>query len=229
MEFKNQFMTEFCTENNIKQIFGLPYNPRSNSLAETSNKIVRNSLQRLFVQNANLNWCDHLDTVMKSINDTRVYSTGIPRSDAYENNKGKENIKASMVTKGKAQQDNMNQLQVGDKVRVSLSSLNTNLRKKIKEGNQKYVIVTYSYEIYEIVRVYKSKNPLLKHTYQVKDHNGNGIPRKFFQNELLKIPPNTTRNDKLNSGKINDLNNIKIAYIPEPENIVTRSQNVNRD
>jgi transposase InsO family protein len=162
LEFKNQFMTEFCRENNIKQIFGLPHNPRSNSLAETTNKVIRDTLKRMFVKNGNLNWSDHLDEVSKAINDTRVNSTGISRSDAYIENKGKENIKESMMTKGKTQQNNIDYLQLGDKVRISLSSLNSNLRKKVKEGNSKYIIVTYSFEIYQISRVYKSKNPLLK-------------------------------------------------------------------
>jgi hypothetical protein len=64
----------------------------------------------------------------------------------------------------------------------------------------------------------------------VKDEHGNIIPRKFYQNELLKIPENTTQNNNLNSTKINNLNNIKIGYtIPEPEAIVTRGRNGNRD
>jgi hypothetical protein len=130
MEFKNQFMTEFCRENNIKQIFGLPFNPRSNSLAEISNKIVRTALQRLFVKNGTLNWCDNLNIIEKSINDTRVYSTGITRSDAYILDKGRDKIKDTMTEKETMQKNHMDYLQVSDKVRISLPALNSNLRKK---------------------------------------------------------------------------------------------------
>jgi hypothetical protein len=71
---------------------------------------------------------------------------------------------------------------------------------------------------------------LSKNSYQVKDASGNIIHRKFSQNELLKVPENTTVNNNLNPRRVNELNNIKIGYnIPEPERIVTRGRNRNTD
>jgi transposase InsO family protein len=82
-EFKNEQMSEFCKENSIKQVFGLSYSPKSNALAEATNNIIRNILRHLFIKNGNTKWCDYLNEITKSINDTAPESTGRPRSEVY--------------------------------------------------------------------------------------------------------------------------------------------------
>ena len=48
-------MSQFCEENNIKQVFGLSYYPKSNALCEATNGVIRNILCHLFIKNGNKN------------------------------------------------------------------------------------------------------------------------------------------------------------------------------
>jgi transposase InsO family protein len=224
-EFNNEILNKYCEDNEIKQIYGLTYNPRSNALAEATNKIVRDTLQRIFVINGNFNWCDYLDEVMKSINDTQLYPTKTTRNEVYLDNKNKGKIRETMTQK---QKQNIETLNVGDMVRVSTSSLHSDLRKREKQGEQKNTIVKFSLEPYTIIKIFKSKNKLLKNTYEVEDEDGEKLPRRFFENELLYIPDNTTENDNLNANKVNELNNLQSSYvIPRNENTNTRGTRAN--
>jgi hypothetical protein len=59
-EFKNEQMTQFCEENNIKQVFGLSYSPKSNALCEATNGVIRNILRHLFIKNGNTIWYNNV-------------------------------------------------------------------------------------------------------------------------------------------------------------------------
>jgi transposase InsO family protein len=219
LEFKNEEMTNFCNENNIKQIFGLSYSPKSNALTENANGIVRRCIRNIFVRNGNLNWCDHLDEIMKSINDTRAISTGKSRSDVFVNNKFRNEIREKINHEKQQLSNNEQKFAVGDYCRISLHAIQTDLRRKRKEGLQKYIVVNYSFEIFRIEKVYISHNKFLKDQYLVEDKDGNILHRRFFANELQKINPDTLiHNEKLNEQKIKQLNNVKIRDLNFPVN-----------
>jgi transposase InsO family protein len=133
-EFKNEQMTQFCEENNIKQVFGLSYSPKSNALCEATNGVIRNILRHLFIKNGNTKWCDYLPTILKSINDTAPESTGRPRSAVYLEGEYIDSIhRANLEAKRRTNETaKLNALQVGDKVRVSLNEIETSIRKKNK-------------------------------------------------------------------------------------------------
>jgi transposase InsO family protein len=100
-EFKNEQMTEFCEENNIKQVFGLSYSPKSNALAEATNNIIRNILRHLFIKNGNTIWYNKLEEITKSINDTAPESTERPRSEVYLQGKHIDSIHRTNLDKKK--------------------------------------------------------------------------------------------------------------------------------
>jgi transposase InsO family protein len=193
-EFKNEQMSQFCEENNIKQVFGLSYSPKSNALCEATNGVIRNILRHLFIKNGNTKWCDYLLTILKSINDTAPESTGRPRSAVYLEGEYIDSIhRANLDAKKKNNETaKSNALQVGDKVRVSLNEIETNIRKKNKQGLHKYVIARFSYEIYTIKKIMKSKSKFIGDRYKIADDDGVVLSKEFFANQLQKIDPDDT-------------------------------------
>ena len=227
LEFKNQLMEEFSKENSIKQIFGRSYSPKSNALCEATNGVIRNMLRALFIKNGNTNWCDYLDEVKTSINHTAPSSTERPRSEVYlQGLYNSEILAKNQVIKTEQQRRNNNEkLNIGDEVRISLLALESKVREKFKSGNSKYVVVRYTKEIYTVDKIIKLKSAFSKDQYKLKDSNGNLLPQPFYFNELLFVPPNSTKNNNLTKAKINKLNLIKSNAIPETNVIRLRSRN----
>ena len=228
-EFKNDFMKEFCNENGIKQVFGRSYSPKSCSLAEVTNGIIRTVLRSLFIKNGNTNWCDHLEEVRKAINDSCADSTGKPRSEVYQDLQHHDEILHNAIKEKKqaVQKNETEKLDIGDVVRLSLQSTNSKIRENYKSGNSKYVVVRYSLELYEIVKIIKSRSKFSRDKYIVQDVNTNEILKQsFYSNELRKFPKDTTiNNPTLTKTKINKLNLMKTNAIPEPNIVQLRNQN----
>jgi hypothetical protein len=86
----------------------------------------------------------------------------------------------------------LNAPQAGDKVRVSLNEIETNIRKKNKQGLQKYFIARCSYEIYTIKKIMKSKSKFIGDRYKIADENDVVLSKEFFANQLQKIDTNDT-------------------------------------
>jgi hypothetical protein len=213
-EFKNEQMSQFCEENNIKQVFGLSYSPKSNALCEATNGVIRNILRHLFIKNGNTKWCDYLPTILKSINDTAPESTGRPRSAVYLEGEYIKSIhRANLDAKKQTNETaKLNALQVGDTVRVSLNEIETNIRKENKQGLQKYVIARFSYEIYTIKKIIKSKSKFIGDRYKIADDDGVVLSKEFFANQLQKIDPDdTTQIRNIDAERINDLNNVPVV------------------
>ena len=204
-EFRNVDLKNFCEEKGIKQIFGRSYSPKSNSLAEASNGIIRNVLRFLFIKNQNLIWFNHLDEIMKSINDTAASSTMHPRSEIYLENKHQNEIleknkKERNIDLKKTREE---QLNIGDKVRISLIPLFASVRKSYKEGNQKNVILKITPDTYLVEKIIKSRSKFNKDRYKVKDSNGIILPQIFYYNELQKVNINS---ENINANIITKLN-----------------------
>jgi len=209
-EMKNELMREFCLERNIKQIFGLSHSPKSNALVEQTNGLVRRVLSQLFIRNGNTKWCDNLDEVANSINDSVPSGYNYTRNQIYFEEETKD---ALSIEREKHKQDlkktRGQQLKIGDKVRIALSAIEPSIRAKIKEGNQKLVNAHFSLEVYTIYRVNKSKSLFLRDSYNLKDDTDNEIIKgNFYSNQLTKVPDNTSSNDKLTNEIIKRLNGI---------------------
>jgi len=99
---------------------------------------------------------------------------------------------------------------VGDFVRVKLSQLYSKIRKMIKQGDKKYIVVKYSPEIYEIDKVLKPDHAgYEKLRYTLKDLDGNilltqqkmnnpnkaRVQKRFFASDFLKVEKKDIPND----------------------------------
>jgi hypothetical protein len=228
-EFKNQLMDEFAKENNIKQIFGRSYSPKSNALCEATNGVIRNILRALFIKNGNTKWCDYLEEVRKSINDTAPSSTERPRSEVYiQGLHANEILEKNRIIKTQEQRQNDNlKFNIGDKVRISLLATDTKIREKFKSNNSKYVVVRFSKEIYTVNKIIKSKSAFSKDQYKLKDSKENILSQPFYYNELKLVKPNTIINNNLTKTMINKLNLIKTNVRQEPNIIQLRNHNNN--
>ena len=119
------------------------------------------------------------------------------------NNKILQQVKNRIQTRNEKifTQHKTQEFNIGDKVRVSTSSLYSKLRQIIKQDNKKIIVVKYSPEIYIIDKVMKSKKEFQKTRYTLKDENGNVLlvelklnnPNRvrgkqiFYSNELQKV------------------------------------------
>jgi hypothetical protein len=229
-ELKNIFVKEFCDENGIKQVFGRSYSPKSNALCEATNGIIRHVLRSLFIHNGNNNWCDHLEEVRKAINDSCVESTGRPRSEVYQDLKYHNEILQQAINQNKQviQKNETEKLNIGDKVRISLLATDSKIRENYKSGNQKNVIVRYSIDLFEIVKIIKSRSKFARDKYLVKNIKTNEIlNQSFYSNELRNFPNNTIINKNLTKSMVNKLNLIKTNVRPEKNIIQLRPRNNN--
>ena len=122
--------------------------------------------------------------------------------------------------------------EVGDPVRVLMSSLHSEVRKLVKANRGKYIVVKYSPEIYYISEVLKPK-PRLKDfqntRYTLKDEDGHKLrteiklnnpnaPRDskiFFGSELQKVDLKKIGKPILSSGQADKLNKINTPEFKE--------------
>ena len=182
----------------------LSHSPKSNSLAENANHIIRYILRSLFIKTKALNWEAHIDEIMESINDTKAKSTGVPRSDLFYNSVGLDKAKEEQKKRREVNKDKNESFKVGDYVRISMYALEAKVREKYKAGEQKYVSVRFSPQIYKIIKVYKSRSPFLNNQYVVEDEEGDELESRFFGNDLQKTTLKC--NKDFNKKLVNKLN-----------------------
>lgn len=113
---------------------------------------------------------------------------------------------------------NQKVFQVGDNVRIAMKELEGQVRHRIKDKRFKTIPVRFTPEIYTVVALFQ---PVLnnfnvdRRSYTLNDPQGNLImegirPKKFYGNQLIKVPqnsnpsliPNRIRSNQINS-KIN--------------------------
>jgi hypothetical protein len=203
---------EFCKENEIKQIFTRSYSPEANGVVERMNKEIRKIIRAFFVRNFNKKWFDILDKVADNKNDT--FNSSVKNSPSQIWSADKEELeprilpeffnrdnpkliaryslikKAIQKIKKFKEEDNY---QVGELVRVKMSSIFTNVRRLVKEGNTKQIVVTYTPEIFRIDRVIVPRNKLLERKRYMLTNQDNlllakkGSPIQFYASELLRF------------------------------------------
>lgn len=198
----------YCKENNIKQLFTRSYSPEANGVVERMNKEIRKIIRAFFVRNYNTIWHSILDKVQDNKNQTYNQSVKGKPDDiwtpTYElTTKGvlpdrdfKFKARKSLLDKAEAkikkfkEEDN---LQEGELVRVKMSSIFANIRRLVKEGNTKQIIVTYTPEIFIVSKVVKVRNNLLeRNKYVLENADGkilkkNGVTQMFYASELLRF------------------------------------------
>ena len=161
-EFKNKTFKDWARAHHIHLINTLSYTPTGNALVENSNKWIRKMIKEGFVRYKSFNWVDHLHEYVFNRNEMKhsvikrkpntVWSAG------HEDDEDDEDIniiKDRLIAnaKKKLERVQVQEFDVGDVVRASMSSLYSKVRKLIKSGKGKLIPVKYSPDILVVSRV----------------------------------------------------------------------------
>ena len=236
-EFSNENIKQYCREHQIQQRLATSYKPTTNGLTERMNREIRKKIKAGFIKNNNLEWVSHLQTYCDNINNQRQSTTGykpielwkagykpvkksrLPNPDLkpndFSNDKElRQRIEARIVNKASAilKNQRIKKLQVGDKVRIKLTAIDSKYRKRNKDGmEKKKTAVTYSPKIYEISKLvndketpnneYQSNDPFKRLKYYLKYQDSSGEwkelgtqkgnhfqPTSFFRSDLWVVP-----------------------------------------
>jgi len=162
-EFRGE-VSEYCKEENIKQIFSKSYSPQTSGLVEGVNKIMRGKLSDAMVRNKSRRWVDYLQQCVRSWNESKHAGQSYTPTFLFhrdEEDAGKEREEALVVMEKRAEnavaKSKAKVYQVGDVVRVAIAGVSTRARKLIKEGRGKNLIVKYTPELYRIRSVVQSR------------------------------------------------------------------------
>jgi transposase InsO family protein len=212
-EFKNQLMKEFVIEQGFKQIFGLSHSPISNALVEQTNGLIRRLFSFLFVEQGNIKWFDSLDRIANSINHSIPDGYNYSRKSIYfdENRQGEHNALEMEREKHKRdlRKTKAEQFHIGDRVRIAQTRLYSEVRAKIKEGNQKLINAYFDIHVYTVFRVNKSKSKFLRDSYSLMDEaDGAPLTGVYYSNQLRKVPLDTTENNNLTNRNIRMINDL---------------------
>jgi len=223
-EFQGELRT-LLDQHNIKKLTTRSYSPEPH--VERANKTFRAIMRQVFVRYNTLAWVPHLDEIQAAKNSIYIDKLkGTPDDimTAYENNNHYKinTIKNNKILELREKNKKYNNalFEIGDFVRVKLSAINSKVRKTIKEGNSKLLVVKFSAEIfiiYRVIRTAADKIGLPK--YVLEDENGhvlvneNNKQQQFKQSDLLKVSQNTITN--LTSNDVNKLNRIN-AVVNQP-------------
>jgi hypothetical protein len=223
-EFKGEF-NEWVKSKGIKHHFNTTYSPNQN-IAERYNKEIQKVLRAFFVENGNLRWTNLLDKVEDNLNNKYISTIKATPNDVWspskneitkKNKKNNEQYEAQFNIKNQAERRvakyENKEFEVGDIVRVKMSSLFSDIRRIIKEGNSKQLVVTYSPVLYEILSKSNTRNKLQRPRYILGNAEGkltkpNGETKEFFSADLINSN-NITDNNKMTDDKALKLNQSK--------------------
>eukprot|EP01031_Cornospumella_fuschlensis_P038262 gene38262-46494_t len=157
-EFKEQFQQRL-DELGIQHITTNSHSPKQNAIVERRNQELRKTLRAFAVKLNSKNWWGNIDLAVRTLNES--YNSSIKKSPVelwQANHNAPIEIpkdiqkKTDRMTKLRQRE---RELQNGDMVRIKMSSLFSNYRKRIKEGFSKNMPVKWTpilFEIREIVQ-----------------------------------------------------------------------------
>ena len=244
-EFTSDLFKQWCEDKNIKLIHTLSYTPQSNGLIENFNGQLRKMMREGFIRykDEGLNWRNHLDEYLENKNLRKHTTTKEPPNNVWregstinkENDNDvsrevrqriKDNIKRQ-VAKNKSEI-----LHKGDKVRVLMSSLYSEIRALVKSGREKLIPVKWSPNIYTVKKRERKPHGIdpdfYKPSYTLYDQNGDLVlsqiklnnpnrvrgAKKFFATELQKIDTDKVEN-VITQKQANKINKIGIVELED--------------
>jgi len=199
----------FCEDNNITQRWTRSYSPEANGIVERSNKEIRKILRSYLIENNNLKWYNILDKIEENKNNSYHSSVkGIPNNiwvankDKLSNRNLPETItdnprlKARLNIVKKALKEikkfkETDNYQVGDIVRIRMSSVFANVRKSVKAKDSKNIVITYTPELFRVRKVIVPKGVLERKKYILENEDEKPLTTKnnnvvqFYASELL--------------------------------------------
>jgi transposase InsO family protein len=213
---KEFLIKDWLKENfNINQVFGLTYSPESNAHIERSNKDLRKVLRALSLKNEKP-FYDNLKEAIDIRNNTNNSSTGYTPNQLY--NPKNTNIIEEVQQKNENRLKSLDELvqnniiSVGDTVRLYLPTMFKEMRKLIKSGNSKQIVVKWSPQIFRVHSAIKTKNHITYYTISnihnemVYNPDKENVVKKFYHSQLLKVREDSIAN--IDQTQANRLNNI---------------------
>jgi hypothetical protein len=214
-------------------------------------------IREIFIRTNDLNWLDYLQICCNNKNSQYNKTTKhTPNSlwnpdsfyDRVKNNRelpasiAKEeatpeairiNARNNIKEKAKKQieRTHIDELNIGDHVRVKMSSLYSELRKEVKAGNKKQINVSYSPEIYRVFKILKEDHPTYeRRRYTLKKLDGSPLLteskvnemrkthryRRLFASDLIKVDKETINIDYSNE-RAKQLNLIEKLETDKPK------------
>jgi transposase InsO family protein len=226
-EFHNDLFQQWCKAHDIRLVHNKTYSPTGNALVENFNKFLRKMMTEGFVRTNSLKWVDYLDDYLYNRNHTKHAVTKFPPASAWTPTRGaikpSRNVKSILSpdaklntnevkskvlktvvegVKAKLEKYKDEELHVGDKVRFLLSAIDNTMRKAIKSGDGKKIVVKFSPAVFEIKRIVYAGQELRKQKYYLNDAN---IKQSFYYNELQKVD-DTARTIPITPSKLNKFN-----------------------
>lgn len=232
-EFQGEFIN-YCKDNDIIIRNTTTYAPQSNGVVESKNKQVRKLVRDVFLRTGKQNWTKYLDDIEENLNNTynsnkkatpnelwtnttekiKMPNRNLPDTLSNELTKQQNEVKR-MLTKQELYDDKV--LDVGDHVRIKMSALYSDIRRIVKQGKGKLLVVKYTPEIYRIVKRVKPRNTK-KLEYYVVSMQGDRPNRSFFLSDLQKVDENANANLNLTNAKALDMN--LSWFIKDSDNII---------
>jgi len=208
-EFAGGFET-LCKDRGITIRHTISHNPQSNGITERANQEVRKVMRALMVRNEDLIWYNKLTEIEENKNNsfsgtikgtpnevwvpgkTKLPDRQLPDAVLEGNPRLKARKAVLESAKSKIKQFRSHEYHVGDLVRVRMTALFANMRQKVKAGDTKNIVVTYSPQIFRVQSVVRPHNELLERQRYVLENEegmklfnpGEGI-KQFYAIDLL--------------------------------------------
>jgi len=162
---------------------------------------VRKIIRAYFAENGNFVWYDKLPAIEENLN-SKFHGTlkatpneiWMPNREPVQEGNAQESAAGRVLEKARRQIASykvMDAYKVGDRVRVKMSALFSNVRRLIKEKASKQIVVHFSPVIFRVNKVYRPVGTLERKKYKlVNEETGNylakpdGSVKLFFASEM---------------------------------------------
>ena len=176
-EFRNKKVAEFMREQEVKQIFSLPYTPQTQGMVEKFNGTIKGVMKRMLAEKKSAKWTEILRPVIQGYNTT--YHETIKKTPLEAVKGGFADTKGKLEDRGaKFWRDHKIEVKKGDKVRIYIEK--NRLGKKKKYPN-------WSDDLYTVVEVAKPRKPFVAPYVKVEDSTGERIKRKYFATQIQPV------------------------------------------
>jgi hypothetical protein len=164
-EFKAETL-DWMKEHNIQVINTLSYSPESNGLMEGRNKLVRNVLREIMIRTNSRRWTTYLQTTANLLNTQMNGTTKRTPDSIWKEGHELQGEQDQDVIKRHEQRiinavknNDTTEYKKGDFVRVKMGTLYSSVRKLLKSGDRKNVVVNYSPSVYKITNILAKDKP----------------------------------------------------------------------
>jgi transposase InsO family protein len=219
-EFKGELET-FLREHGVRHITTKSYTPEPH--IENLNGRLRHMIRDNFIRTNSLAWYPYLPAFMDSKNTNVNETTRETPMDLMVSYFAKDHPRitqiAGVIKRQKEQRferfHKQEDFAVGDLVRVKMTAIQSALRKKVKEGNKKLIVIRFSPALYRIARIIPVKRGQVGFPkYVIEDLAGHpvltsgGNPKRFNSGDILKVSKETQRDHRIDLSRANFLNRI---------------------